>query len=256
LGTFVEITAQHTTIHLKQRAIQAAFDRINDLEVKMSLHCPDSDVSQLNAVAHEKELAVSHETYTVLQESLRLFELTNGLFDIAYKSQNGTSRDIVLLPNNQVTFLKPLTLDLGGIAKGYAVDEAIATLAHHGIKNACVNAGGDLRYLGKTPPLIWTRYAPHYYEQSQEVWVKEHKAMATSFPSENRDDLSATTYKNGATRQTLHSPMAITVVAKTCLLADALTKLVMIMGESSETLLNQLNAVAFVRPVEGLNTDE
>ena len=104
-------------------------------------------------------------------------KLSDGIFDASIAAQpvewgilnapeaaapadpNATFRDIELLPGRQVRFKRPLWLDLSGIAKGYAVDRAIAALARSGITRACVNAGGDLRILGKQAERVALRAA-------------------------------------------------------------------------------------------------
>ena len=62
--------------------------------------------------------------------------------------ERGTFSAVELLPDNRVRFSAGIAIDLGGIAKGFAVDRAIATLRGHGVREAVVNAGGDMRVMG------------------------------------------------------------------------------------------------------------
>ena len=72
-------------------------------------------------------------------------------------SESGNGQSLELLPHNQIYFTQPMLLDLGGIAKGFAVDQAIHALRRGGCSEAIVNAGGDLRRFGRTPHPIYLR---------------------------------------------------------------------------------------------------
>jgi thiamine biosynthesis lipoprotein len=177
LGTVVEITvsADAATVDT-QAAVNAAFAQIEWIQRLMSYHEPESDVSRLNRHAVRKVTQVDDQTYLVLSWALELFRQSSGAFDIAIASLltrwgylpadqgptcpsscRETSAAIELLPENSVRFLRPLAIDLGGIAKGYAVDRAVETLQAQGVTQGLVNAGGDLRAFGPKPEPVAVR---------------------------------------------------------------------------------------------------
>jgi thiamine biosynthesis lipoprotein len=246
----VEVSAEHSDLALENEAIQAAFERIFQIEKRLNGYDPNSEISTLNKRAHIEPVTVSKDTYAVLEQSLYFFELSNGVFDCTCQSETGTSRDIQLLTQSRVRFLKPLSVNFGGIAKGFAVDCAIETMTNLGISTCCVNAGGDLRYCGEEPPVIWNRVAPHHYQKNEAFRLTTHKAMATSFPNEDREGLAINQPINGQTKVPVSVQHSVTIVAETCMQADALTKVVLIMGESSQKILETMNAFACVGTVE------
>ncbi|MCB5225562.1 FAD:protein FMN transferase [Alishewanella sp. 16-MA] len=156
-------------------AVQNEFERINQL---MSPYLESSELSLLNRDASQQAVTISEEFYQLLQQAEQLAELSAGAFDISFASV-GFSYDyrqhvkpsiedlaaqrslinyqhIQLLANNQVRFAKAgVKIDLGGIAKGYAVERSIALLAQAGIQHALVTAGGDTRLLGDKRGRPW-----------------------------------------------------------------------------------------------------
>ncbi|MBV2128305.1 FAD:protein FMN transferase [Arsukibacterium indicum] len=156
-------------------AVQNEFERINQL---MSPYIDSSELSLLNRDAASHPVTISSELYQLLQQAEQLARLSDGAFDISFASvglsydyrqhikpsakQLDTQRPLInyqhikLLPDNQVTFAKAgVKIDLGGIAKGYAVEQAIGLLAKAGIKHALVTAGGDTRLLGDKRGRPW-----------------------------------------------------------------------------------------------------
>ncbi|MDX1538308.1 FAD:protein FMN transferase [Arsukibacterium sp.] len=156
-------------------AVQTEFERINQL---MSPYIDSSELSLLNRDAASRPVSVSSELYQLLQQAEQLARLSDGAFDISFASVGFSYdyrqhikpsaveldkqrslinyRHIQLLADNQVKFSLPgLKIDLGGIAKGYAVEQAISLLAKAGIKHALVTAGGDTRLLGDKRGRPW-----------------------------------------------------------------------------------------------------
>lgn len=254
LGTFVEVTIFHANPEISNPIITAAFEQIRLIERLMNVHDPHSQLSQLNATGHLIPFSVDPHLVTVLTAALDIYKKSRGSFDITGGSllreglHKGSSEDIVL-SDNQVFFKTPLTLDLGGIAKGYAVDVAVEHCIHAGLSAGWINAGGDLRYWGPTPPEIWTRYAPAKYTPSPAFTHTEHHALATSFPQENRPDLSSKLHWNPLTPQKNKTPLCVTVTASTCMIADALTKVALNLEENCEEVLDSFEAIAYFQPV-------
>ena len=175
-----------TTLHLKfyaaneaeaQKAANAVFDRVEDLEQIFSDYRDDSELTQLSREGGSGPRVVSPEMFKVLESSLRISELSGGALDVTvgpvvelWRQARRTQvmpdaaalarakaavgyRNIELDAQNRTVFLKhrDMKLDVGAIAKGYAADQALALLGSRGINRALVGAGGDLR-IGAPPP--------------------------------------------------------------------------------------------------------
>ena len=150
-------------------AVMAEMHHINHL---MSPFRPDSELSRVNALAAQEPVNVGEELFHVIERSLEFSRLTDGVFDVTFSSvghlydyRNGVHpsdeqikqalsgvnyRHVVLdRAASTVRFAKPgMRIDLGGIAKGYAVEKSVAMLRGRGIRHALVTAGGDSRVLG------------------------------------------------------------------------------------------------------------
>jgi len=170
LGTFVEIAACGAASANVEAAIEAAFGAVASVHRLMSFHDPASDVSRLNREAKACVVAVDRWTFEVLAIAEDLHRRSDGAFDIAVapvlqdlgflpaaKYHQGTPSKcnaIDLLPGCQVRFRDPdVRIDLGGIAKGFAVDRAVEALKEQGL----VNAGGDVAAFGPKPELVHIR---------------------------------------------------------------------------------------------------
>ena len=129
LGTFVEIGIRHDAVD-GNAAINRAFEGIALIQSLMSFHDPASDLSRLNNSPGE-EMELHPLTVTVLQLAL-----------------DAGRRDDVKLSGRRARLLKPVRITLDGIAKGFAVDYAVALLKQSGITAGWINAGGDLRVFG------------------------------------------------------------------------------------------------------------
>ncbi len=177
LGTFVEVSILDDDAMPDAPAFDAAFAAIARVERRMSYHDAASDLSRINREAHRRPVAVDAWTFDVLVAARDLFRRSDGAFDctvapllVARGVLPPTGVDVdpdatfddVLLDDDARTVRHrvPLAIDLGGIAKGFAVDRAIDALAAHGVTSAVVDAGGDLRVLGTRPVPIhvaWRR---------------------------------------------------------------------------------------------------
>ncbi len=141
---------------------------VERVERLMSFHDADSELSRLNRNAGRTPQTVHPWTWAVLRRALRIAEASDGLFDITVAPllvregllpgtaetslQCGNWRHIVLMPDCRVFLARPMLLDLGGIAKGFAVDRAIHELTRRRCTQGVVNAGGDLRRFGSPRP--------------------------------------------------------------------------------------------------------
>jgi thiamine biosynthesis lipoprotein len=269
LGTFVEIRSAGANGSATERAINAAFAVVAKIHRLMSFHDGDSDVSRLNREACRQAVAVDPWTYEVLEAALLMHRLSEGAFDVAvapvlqqsgllpsYETDVGrspaaaaTSEAIALLPGRRVRFHHPgVRIDLGGIAKGFAVDRAIDILRQHGHSQGLVNAGGDLAVFGPAQEAVHVRH-PRFPEQILCQVAITNAALASSGHLFNPLDAIAgftTTAVNPATREFISGIAGATVRAPSCMLADALTKVVMIAGERAAAILAQCQASALV----------
>jgi FAD:protein FMN transferase len=263
LGTFVEVSVSGLSETRLQSAVNAAFAAIESIQRLMSAHDPASELSRLNCEAASRLVTVSRETFEVLHRADQLAVESGGAFDFAVaptlanwgmlpanlrRENPGSWRDVLLLRRRQVRFLRPLALDLGGIAKGFAVDRAVAALRKRGVVSAMVNAGGDLHAFGPQSSAIYLRHpgCPRTFARKLEL---HNAALATSSPcfTERRFRGRRVSHLVRPAGQTaITGTISVTVLAKECWLADALTKVVLNSPERAEALLAKHNAEAYV----------
>ena len=263
LGTFVEITAAGLDEEKLNRAAAAAFAAIDKIQRLMSAHDPASELSQLNLEAARRPVTVSPETFSVLRRACRLAKVSAGAFDptiapiladwgilpadLALK-ETGDWRDVRLLCGRKVRFLRPLALDLGGIAKGFAVDAAIKALKRHGVKHAVVNAGGDLRMFGSEPIVVHLRHPAQPQQSASQIEIRE-AALATSSPCFTERVIRGRRISHlvqSPGRGAITGALSVTVRARECWLADALTKVVLNSPAVADILLAKYRAEAFI----------
>ncbi|MCS6918254.1 MAG: FAD:protein FMN transferase, partial [Fimbriimonadales bacterium] len=159
------------------RACRAAYTRISELEQMMSDYRADSELNSLCRQAVGRWVRVSPELFYVLWRGQKLAQQTDGAFDVtvgalvrlwrearhtgklpdeatlrAAQARSGYARMELSLPRRAVRLkTEGIQLDLGGIAKGYACDNALRVLRQHGITNALIQMGGDIA-AGDAPP--------------------------------------------------------------------------------------------------------
>jgi len=181
MGTVVEITLVGEEEQIARKAALQAFQEIKRIEYLMSPWIESSDVSRINRSAGKEWIKISSETIEVIKKAQEVSELSGGGFDITVSPlvqlwrkarEKGIPppmqeikenlslvnfRDVTFNSEGRV-FLKKegMAIDLGGIAKGYAVDKAFELLRDLGYKNLIVNAGGDLRVGGSKPEGPWS----------------------------------------------------------------------------------------------------
>ncbi|WP_445147014.1 FAD:protein FMN transferase [Dyella sp. Tek66A03] len=267
LGTTVSIRVDCATEEDAHRAIDAAFAAVSRVHALMSFHEAGSDLSRLHSAPPGERVIVDAQTAYVLGEALALAEMTDGAFDVtvaaelvawgllpapsgqAMPSVGACWKDIALDEGCGVRLRRPLWIDLGGIAKGYAVDRAIDALQSHDVQHACVNAGGDLRTLGDGPHFV--AIASDEVEPSHRAVLEIGEASVATSSGRAFQATGTGPHVNGKRRTGMGLTASVTVVAAHCMHADALTKVVMAMGERSVDILGQFNAVAHVQDATG-----
>ena len=266
LGTFVTIRASGpagTTPEAVSAAIESAFRTIARVDQLMSFHRYKSDIGRLNRARPGAICRVNGWTFHVLRESLKLWKWSGGAFDCnvgASLVKNGLlpkinfvrssqtlpyGQAICLRSNHSIKIISKVALDLGGIAKGFAVDLAVRTLRSHHMEIGMVNAGGDLRAFGEESQPIFLRCADDP-SQMRLIGALTNGAIATSgsyFVGPDMQDtsnLSAIVNVKKKKRHTMTN--SISVIARNCLLADGLTKVAALRGRVPRRLTRYAKA--------------
>lgn len=254
VGTFVTIQAKETsslTPEQLESAVNSAFRAIERVERLMSFHRSDSDIGRLNRARPGCYLRVHRWTYIVLREALRLHKASVGAFDcniggvlvragllprsqrMAVRCRPPMHKTIALMNNGRVKLSHRIALDLGGIAKGFAVDQAVRVLRDRGVRTGLVNAGGDLRAFGPEPQAVWVR-CPSAPGEQRLIGHIRNGAVATSASyfvrAASTDGVAASAIVDAVSGRRLGLAGSVSVVAKTCMLADALTKVAALRG--------------------------
>ncbi len=250
LGTIVEIGV--STEH--ESAIEAGFAEIARIHRLMSFHEGTSDLAKLREAKAGELVEVDADTVTVLRVAADLHQSTDGLFNIATGRQlvrtrflprmgadhlaqyNGDASDIEIADDRHVRLHRRVLIDLGGIAKGYAVDCAVAALQAAGVPTGIVNAGGDLRVFGDTVLPIQVRAAQGGYSAAFAV---QSIAVASSENSRTRRTIQGriATPHIGRDDRPAIIDQTVTVTASTCVIADAMTKVAMVDPDLADRLL-------------------
>lgn len=257
MGTVVEIMAEGQTNAQLEAAVDAAFAEMARLEHLLSSYQADSDVSLLSQSAAGGE--VKAETAAVLALGLEVARRSGGAFDMTLgrlKSLWGLDGEHPAVPEQQAiaaalegigpTALDlagrqvgkrsaQLQIDLGGIAKGYAVDRAIAVLKEHGITSAAVNAGGDMYLLGQRPERPWRIGIQHPRRKEavlETVQIRD-RAVVTSGDYERFFEADGQRYHHIFDPQTgfpARACQSVTIITDSVALGDALATAVFVLG--------------------------
>ena len=246
LGTWVEIQASATHQRAATRAISAAFLAIDAVQRRFSIFQAHSELSQINQRAFAEPVALSPEANALLTLALDIAQSSDGAFDptagtklCLQRAPAGQAPDLdasaswrdIEIAEHSIRFHKRLLLDLGGIAKGHAVDMAIAALRENGCSAAVVNAGGDMRCFGAD--LTVHLRDPKTGQVSAESIALSNQALATSGGglSARRSGGRARTCLVGSKRIAWRQT-SVSVLAEHATIADALTK-VMLFGNAA-----------------------
>ncbi len=177
MGTFARVVAVAKDAATGDKCVEAGLAEIRNVDELMSDYKKDSEISRINKEAAQRAVQVSESTYEVLQKSLEFSRLTDGAFDITvgplvdifHKTQKenvAPTQDQIAQAKAKVGFEKlimddksrtvrfaveGMRIDLGGIAKGYAVDKAIEAARRCGAVGVMVDIGGDVRCFGVPP---------------------------------------------------------------------------------------------------------
>jgi thiamine biosynthesis lipoprotein len=272
LGTYVAVRADHEDEAVAEAAVNAAFEAIARVQRLMSVYEPDSDIARLNRLPPGERLQVDPWTWALLATALEVSEASGGLFDCSVAPQlvawgllppevlgptaNGPAGPgrttlptaLCLHEGHQLSVRAPLRVDLGGIAKGEAVDRAVAAMQAAGARGGLVNAGGDLRVFGPTEEAIYLR-DPGDPQRLRHAGVLQDGALATSATYHSRrehDGAEVSALVDPHSGQALRTRRSFTVVAPRCAIADALTKVLALSQDAHHPCMARFGAQALI----------
>lgn len=248
LGTFVEIEIADVT--QPERVLvdlaEMALGRIARVQALMNFSDPASELSRLNACGHLHSLSINAWTREVIAEAVRLGKVSEGVFDIVraplmegwgtgpqvfVKPRDGgvvTYRDIVLHQDGRVSFKRPLHLDVNGLARGFAIDKAAEILSEAGIVSAVIRAGGDLRFIGKRPKVLPLKDPTNGKDLVAKLTAPAVATRAAFFANHCYHWRKVNHIAHPETGKPMRSNVSVTVFARNCVQAEALTKVVLL----------------------------
>lgn len=239
LGTLVEIGLSADSAD-PGAAMAAGFGAIGALQQALSRFDDDSDLARFARLPAGASLALRPAAARALQAAQVLREASGGLFDISLGSAPAGWR----CEGGRLHKLSAAAqLDLGGIAKGLAVDQAVRALRHAGCTAGWVNAGGDLRAFGDAAVPLHLR--DERGGGARAIGTLADGAFATSWygaGSRSRLQAGPAGPRPDLARAALH----VSVAAPRCVWADALTKIVALSGDTGHPLLARLGARAWL----------
>lgn len=262
MGTEVRVQLWTDDEAAGNAAIAAVLEEFRRIDRLMSPYRESSELALLNREASHRAVKVSPELFGLLQKSLKFSRLTEGAFDITFASvghqydyRKGIApsdnklaadlpkinyRHIQLDPVQGTVFFKQagVRIDLGGIAKGYAVDRGIALLQQRRIDKALVSAGGDSRILGDRGGRPWNIgiRAPRDRRSVAAVLPLTNAAISTSGDYERYFEADGVRYHHiisPATGRSARKLQSVTIIGPDATRTDALSTSVFVLGPTA-----------------------
>jgi len=275
MGTSISVNFWHEDEAQASILIEKVMDEMRRIDATLSPYKPDSELSRVNRLAAQQTQPISRELAMLLDKSLYFGELSDGAFDITFASigkfydyrkgqKPSEQQRLDALPainyrliqlnkeKQQVYFGHPhMSIDLGGIAKGYAVDLAAAILQRGGVKHASISAGGDSRIIGdrRGRPWVIGIKNPRKQKGDDETVIRiplENTAVSTSGDYERYfiDKESGERIHhiiNPKTGKSSRGLVSVTILGPSGIDTDALSTTVFVLGiEKGLTLVNKL----------------
>ena len=256
-----------------EAAIDAVMEEMHRIDRAMSPHKPDSELSIVNRDAAKRAVTVSDEMARLISRAAHFSRLSSGAFDITFAAVGnlydyrqrvrpsaaeltaareaiGWQRLVLDAQARTVRFARPgMRIDLGGFAKGHAIDNAAAILRNRGIAHAMVSAGGDSRVIGDRRGRPWTIGVrdPRRTGQVVAMLPLEDTSISTSGDYERYFDAEGVRFHHVIDPSTGESPsciQSVTILADDGLTCEALSKIVFVMGvERGMTLIESQRGV-------------
>lgn len=261
LGTFVEV---NLTAEISEKALihwsNVAFDEIERIHQALSFHQLSSELSALNKsllIAPSSHFTMSVDLQNVMTFAQQVFEQSNGYYDISIAAPLVASKHLpahlfadntalleqqfgcfadVNFESNLISSAKPIFFDLGGIAKGYAVDQAISLLPKE--ITGSINAGGDMRVINWQKQTVEIKYSQRNGALKKLPMLNTALASSGSYYQENGSQ-----YFDPKTKCYVKVNGSTSVFADSAMVADALTKVIVLMDrKDAKKILNHFNA--------------
>jgi thiamine biosynthesis lipoprotein len=262
MGTLAQVTVVAPDSGCARVCILAAFEAMERVQQSMNDRNPDSELSRLSQTAFGQAVPVSPGLFAVLCAARQYSQLSGGAFDITVgpevalwremektgirprpeqieeaREKVGYEKVILNLQDQTVRFEKEgMRLDLGGIAKGYAVDLAVEAIRQNGALGGMVDIGGNIRCFGQ-PPAPAKDWIIGLQNPRAETVLKRIKlndfAVATSGDYRRYAQAGGRRYShilNPSTGDSAEELISVTIVAPTAMEADALSTAVSVMG--------------------------
>lgn len=276
MGTHVRVEVWHEAQPVAAAAIASALTELRRIDRLMTAYSTTSDVGQVNTSAARRAVEISAETFNLIRTAQAYSELSGGAFDITFAAvghlydlrnrvKPTTQQVAAVLPaigyhhlqldadHRKLRFTHPRTrIDLGGIAKGYAVDNAAAALRRHGIHSALIMAGGDTTVLGSKNGKAWRIGIrdPRNPDAMVGALPVVDAAVSTSGDYERFFIENGVRYHHILDPKTGHSAKAcrsVTIVGPNATTTDALSTTVFVLGpEKGMALVEQLPEIEAV----------
>jgi thiamine biosynthesis lipoprotein len=272
MGTRISIDVEHADAARAADCSERVFAEIHRIEALMSTYREDSEISRVNDRAAAGAVEISAELASLIASSIRFSRLSAGVFDITYASV-GYAYDFrrqhqpddaalaarlpavdyrhIELSGNRIHFSRAgVRIDLGGIAKGYAVDRAAEITRRCGISRAMISAGGDSRILGDRDGRPWMIGIRHPRE-ADGIALRlplSDTAISTSGDYERyfmADGERIHHILNPATGRPSQSSWSATVIGPDAMTTDALSTTIFILGADE--------GIALIETLEGFD---
>lgn len=252
MGTLATVTAIAPTEGLATAAVEAGYRRLDEVNRLMSDYLEDSEVGRLNRAPPGTPIAVAPETLACVQAARRFGQASGGAFDatcrplvtlwkrcgaagrlptddelVAARALVGSNRIIVDETNRTLALTEAgVQLDLGGIAKGYALDLAAQAMQDAGAASVLVDVGGDVLAIGTLPDgQSWRIGVKHPFENALVTYLRlSNRAVATSGIQQRFYDIDGRRYSHiidPRTGQPTEQAPSVTVIAPDGITADA-----------------------------------
>ncbi len=270
MGTVIQIEVWHEDAALADAGIEAVLAEMRRIDAGMSTYRDDSELSRINAAAADQAVPISDELGGLIARALAFSRLTGGAFDVTYASVGylydfrqgirpdddaleqglpGVDYRHVVLDAEQGTIRyrrQGVRIDLGGIAKGYAVERGAEILRSSGIAHARISAGGDTRLLGDRrgrPWLVGVRH-PRDRERIVAQLPLVNEAISTSGDYERYFEADGVRYHHiidPGTGESASEVRSVSIIGLDATLTDALSTGVFVLGvERGVELVNSL----------------
>jgi FAD:protein FMN transferase len=263
MGTLFRIKLYAPDDTVAQRGFQRAFERIDQLDKLLSDYKQESELSRISREAVGHPVHVSDDLFRIAQSAERLSIATGGAFDLTIGSLTHVwrqARSDNKLPSQQAVqwaiahcgYRKlhldakaqtmefdssGMLLDAGGIAKGYAADEALAVLAGLGVHSALIAASGDLAFGEPPPAQAGWKIGVDSFDRADRPFTRvlllSNAAVSTSGSSEQHLSTGGKTYSHVIDPKTgmgLQDDLTVTTVARRGIVADAAATAISVLG--------------------------